>query len=278
MKRKLILISLIVIPFISFSQDFERIVSNTKKWNILFGVYTPDVYALYTRSYTIREDTLINELVYSKIYINNSPNNEYIREDENNNVYYKTEYNEERLIYDFNLNINDEIVLPNMFGFEETWTVENVDTVLFAEKNRKRITLSICEGCPSDYWIEGIGSTYGLIYSGNLMWDFSTDLLCFYQNEELLYSNPDWNSCDITVSIPENKYKFNVFPNPTNGYINIETTEQIESLTIIDFTGRLIKSENNKVIDLSMLKAGIYFLKVKTNNDNFTKTIIKTDF
>lgn len=275
MKRKLIILALIVVPFISFSQNFESIVSNSKKWNILFGIYTPGVYELFTRSYTIREDTIINELVYSKIYINNTPNNEYIREDENNKVYYKNDYSEERLIYDFSLNIEDEIVLTNMFGFEFSWTVVNVDTIWFAEKNRKRITLSFCEDCLDDYWIEGIGSTLGLIYSGNFMWDFSTDLLCFYQNEELLYSNSDWNSCYITVSIPENKNKLNVFPNPTNNFINIETTEQIESLTIIDITGRLVLLENNKVIDLSMLNAGIYFLRVKTNNDYFIKTIIK---
>jgi hypothetical protein len=276
MKNKLILIILFFIQFTSFSQDLERIVDNTKKWNIIFGSYPPfGGNSYWTNSYTIGGDTLITEKLYSKIYIDNSFQYEYIREDENNNVYYASDYSEEYLIYNFNLNAGDEITLKNMWGYEYIWTVENVETIYFAEKNRKRITLFLDEGGLRNYWIEGIGSTLGLLFSGNFAYDFSTDLLCFYQNDEMLYSNPDWSSCNVSVSIAENKYKFNVFPNPTNDYINIETTEQIESLTIYDLTGRVIKSENTKIVDLSMLKAGIYFLNIKTNNDNFTKTIIK---
>jgi hypothetical protein len=71
---------------------------------------------------------------------------------------------------------------------------------------------------------------------------------------------------------------FNVFPNPTLGDITINISNASNTLVqIIDINGKLIiaKQVNNtsNTFDLSNYENGIYFVKVKTNNQLITKKI-----
>ncbi|MBI5541974.1 MAG: DUF2271 domain-containing protein [Bacteroidia bacterium] len=75
---------------------------------------------------------------------------------------------------------------------------------------------------------------------------------------------------------------FSIFPNPSNGIINISFNKAFsnEQISIEDYTGRIIYNEtinqNNgsvKTIDLSKYSNGIYFLKV--NNEKHTLVIDK---
>ncbi len=264
--------------FFSYSQELEKIVDTSKQWNVLFGAYYSNGGSnYYTEIYTIGTDTLINDITYSKVWTANqygSSNYSFIREDLSGKVFYLNYLEEEYLIYDFNLILDDEIILIDMSGQENLYTVENVDTIFFSGKDRKRITLFNQNFGEYDYWIEGIGSLLGLPFSGNLVIDASTELLCFYQDEELLYSNPQWNSCDINLLIDDNYSKSKIYPNPTNGKINIETQGQIEKITILDISGKIILETTNTKIDLTKQQAGTYFVKIETKNGILTEKII----
>ncbi len=89
------------------------------------------------------------------------------------------------------------------------------------------------------------------------------------------------NNISVTVdgisSIFNNStIKATIFPNPTNGVINIKTNEQIEKITILDISGKIILETTNTEIDLSKQKTGTYFVKIETENGIFTeKTILK---
>ena len=274
--KKIILIFLLFYSYFAIAQDIERIVDKTKKWNILFGSYPPEGGNSYhTRSYSIGEDTLIDNITYSKIKEDNIFCSEWIREDELHNVFYKTSWSEEKLIYTFNLNIGDEIVLKNKWDdMDYLWTVENIETIFFADKERKRITLMICDGCQREYWVEGIGSLYGLPYSGSFLPDLSTDLLCYYENEVMKYSNTEWNNCYVSLTIDETTQEMKIFPNPTKGELKIETNEQIEKITVFDIIGNIILTSKSTENDLSELPNGIYFLKIYTKNGVYTEKII----
>jgi hypothetical protein len=73
----------------------------------------------------------------------------------------------------------------------------------------------------------------------------------------------------------------NVYPNPVNDMLYIETETEIEEVVIYDVYGRvqnLRNSETQKLrnsIDLSELKSGIYFVKINTEKGNIVKRIIK---
>lgn len=65
----------------------------------------------------------------------------------------------------------------------------------------------------------------------------------------------------------------NVFPNPTNGMINIETDDFIQ-VDIIDINSRFLRSENQNQIDISELKKGIYILKIYTSNKVSVRKVV----
>ena len=65
-----------------------------------------------------------------------------------------------------------------------------------------------------------------------------------------------------------------IYPNPTNGKINIETQEQIEKITILDISGKIIIETTNTEIDLSKQKTGTYFVKIETASGILTEKIV----
>ncbi len=82
-----------------------------------------------------------------------------------------------------------------------------------------------------------------------------------------------------TLGIPEfqNNLDLSIYPNPTNNFVNIVTTESIEKIEIYDILGKIVKTQNKAVnVDLSDLPEGLYALKVTTINGKIaTKKIVK---
>ncbi len=71
--------------------------------------------------------------------------------------------------------------------------------------------------------------------------------------------------------------KINVYPNPTTGKITINSgTIAIDKIELTDVTGKLIltKKIDTSQINLSKFGAGIYFMKIYTENGLFIKKII----
>ncbi len=111
--------------------------------------------------------------------------------------------------------------------------------------------------------------------SGTIENDFSNSVTYIIEAENS--DTQDWTITvtEATVGINSiSKNGFSIYPNPTNGKINIETQEQIEQITIIDITGKTIIETTNTEIDLSKQKIGTYFLKIETENGIFTEKII----
>ncbi len=76
--------------------------------------------------------------------------------------------------------------------------------------------------------------------------------------------------------------RFEVYPNPTQNFIEIKSNvkNQDYSIELLDFEGKIILEENTvgvQKIDLSHLPSGKYILKLTTDNQIFTKTILKTN-
>jgi len=67
----------------------------------------------------------------------------------------------------------------------------------------------------------------------------------------------------------------NIYPNPTNGLINISTENTLNNVRILDFTGRVILTSKSKTIDLTSFENGIYFVEVKTNKGMSIKKVVK---
>lgn len=78
----------------------------------------------------------------------------------------------------------------------------------------------------------------------------------------------DWQSDDI---------KLNIFPNPFIDVLNIESLEAVKSINIYYENGQQIKISNdiNYPIDMSGCPSGMYLINIQTENNTYTRKIIK---
>ena len=71
----------------------------------------------------------------------------------------------------------------------------------------------------------------------------------------------------------------NLFPNPVNNILNIQTNLYIENVEIFNMLGQRINEltldSNNKLIDMSAFTEGMYLVKVSVNGKEFTYKVLK---
>lgn len=81
------------------------------------------------------------------------------------------------------------------------------------------------------------------------------------------------------LSVPDSeKNQFSVYPNPANDRLFIKSSENEFSISITDINGRIVKSLKKMVsneVDVSNLKAGMYFINLSSSEGGITKKFIK---
>ncbi len=248
----------------------QLLVREGNQWNIaIYPTFSPN-----TSSYSLRigEDTLVNNQLYYKVYYSSDSlnsswtfRNDLLRQDSSKRVYHKRRDADEFLLYDFSLQVNDTIQLDEYC----TLRVLEVDSIeLNNGELRKRLKLTKADDphWGEQYWINGIGSEFGMLsHFGYCYTDYSNGLLCFYQNGEILYpENPP--SCFITgVGNLEELTSVNVFPNPFSSYLIIEDEEKgMEQYLIYNNLGQYMQGGgiNNSFlrIELEGLPRGLFYL------------------
>ena len=71
---------------------------------------------------------------------------------------------------------------------------------------------------------------------------------------------------------------FNIYPNPVNDKIYIETEVEIEDVVVYDVYGRqqsTVNGQQTSSIDVSNLNSGVYFIKIKSNDKFVLKRFVK---
>lgn len=93
--------------------------------------------------------------------------------------------------------------------------------------------------------------------------------------------NFKWGIAGYTVTSvkPIAGNSFEVYPNPTNGLITIQS-ENIKGITVRNILGSTLKTYkfqavSSKQLDLSDLQSGVYFISVDTGNGIYTSKLIK---
>ena len=85
-------------------------------------------------------------------------------------------------------------------------------------------------------------------------------------------------TCDLQTSSTSTLFHesgLKIYPNPTNGQVQIESESEIEWVNVFDISGRKVLTSKEQIIDLSYLNSGIYIFKIKTRNESITKKIFK---
>lgn len=85
----------------------------------------------------------------------------------------------------------------------------------------------------------------------------------------------EWNpSGTVDSRIVMENDKFEIFPNPTNGIVNLQGTN-LKEIEIRTISGKLLLKSNSQIIDISQLKNGIYLFSIITDNGITVKKLIK---
>lgn len=290
--KKLQIVSIILLFSAKlFSQQYKPLLVEGNRWNYL-EIQIPMCACPaveFTNCYMLGADSIINNLTYTKIYetkiaYDEQQGTQYVgclREDvDNQEVYFiKSNENQEQIIYSFNVNVNDFVIL--LEGGNIKKVVTDIGTYNFNGVSGKKITICTTRygKVTEEYWFEGIGSSLEFLPLTN--WHSDWDgVLCFYNNNDLLYDSKIRPNCQGVFTSLNNAEGsiINIFPNPTASILTVETTLGIESIEIYNITGRLVFKTLDLVLDLSEFDNGVYFviISLKSGERLQKKIVIKS--
>lgn len=286
MKRFFTLLIVMSSYQMSFGQVYFPLVDTGKTWST-FHDYCKGKWYTFSEYTKISGDTLLDGIQYKKVW--NSADslgtvwalNSFIREDQQRQVFLRNTYtSEEHLLYNFNLQVGDLLVLQYP---EDTYRVDSIflTTLLNGEQRREFILQDSAYNC-TDTWIEGIGSLRGVLNSGycGIVGD-SPKLVCFTEHDTTKYHDPSYEKCYIitgTSHIPET-IQFNVFPNPARETMTIESNGPNDdnlSFEVYNLLGKLLLnvplSHQKTVIYLknTFLSPGVFVYRVMNDSSLVT--------
>jgi Secretion system C-terminal sorting domain len=318
MKKCILLFLFIGTAKINIAQTYQPFPTDSTVWRqISQQVFIPSIY-VWDYNYYLEGDTLLLGETYQKLYrvgaystYYNSggagyPFNLYtgpsadnrgyvggIREDGAKRIYFLKTPNFagdpdslEQLLYDFNLNVGD--ILPaaynnTVFGALGQNYVSSIDSILIGTTYHKRFNVSTSSSTNYVSFIEGVGSTVGLLEVLSPPFEFYDNLMCFTRNGVVRYSNILSSfpgvavglTCELPslvgVSEQTEASPISVFPNPTTENITIQTPfSEKTNIEIVDVFGRLMYqkefSGSEITIQVNQFPKGVYFLKATAGN------------
>jgi hypothetical protein len=254
----------------------QKLITEGKTWQVLITEHVSQTTNSWVEDFIIQEEYTINNQIYRILYSQISGSNQilkgYLRE-ESNKIYHIAVLEDqtlsaEGLLYDFNLNVNDTVFVNNFFTnnmyspdfplYVDIVTQEDVNGVM-----RKKMGIAPYY---EEYWYEGIGSSFGVIYAalksdGDIIFKLLSckdgDGTVLYQqsNNNVFVSNPNQNS---------------IFYNAENHIITIKEPllNQFSIFELVDMHGKIILRTNNvsNTINITNIPNGVYVYRLLENS------------
>jgi len=281
MKRTLILLCFAVFAFFSAkAQQYTPFPDSAAEWTIYYvgTCVTGGIPDTSITKYWLNGDTVINGKTYRKLGNNGGFMMDVValREDDKKIYTNPTQFSNDSLLYDFNIAKGDSF---NIGGSPIKSVVDSVDSIQTGNSYSRRFHFNNhLYGNVGEYWIEGIGSIYGLITD---LIPIPTcgfhhyELLCFKQNGIVKYLSPNFDNCEstkpksITAIKETEKYAaLKIFPNPTlSKQFHIDHVDAYEGLQarVTDYTGKVVLTQKlndaNNIIQLPNT-ISLYILRI----------------
>ena len=301
--KKILILSILLLPQIILSQIINHFDNLDSKWHVAktypnANQQNPNFVETTTTIYGFQGDTIVNSEQWFKLY---STRDSLFQNDllfhgllrkENNRVFYLDTLNQLDTLYDFSLNVGDS-VLFNLNGVYQEWLpVIEIDSIQINGQYYKKMKFAEPSISAFDWlneeWIEGIGSIHGPLFPAYPV-KFSEEipdsmlLTCTFSNNQQVWQHSNYQSCYVNIVLGVAQLElldFKIYPNPFTDRVHIENIglQQYE-LTVLSGLGQIIKQVEIKneiqTIDLTELKAGIYFLNIENGENTKTMKIIK---
>ena len=248
-----------------------------QKWNVVVigSMNYPNDY--HTEIQSIRDDITLDGVDYKIVWTKSKygiAKAGAVRE-EDRRVYYRRKisqnYQDEVLLYDFNLNVGDTVTV-NWMG-QQLMVMEESEVEVNGTMRRQLGLGAYSIGYPpteiDEYWIEGVGSTFGFLNSGSEgMGGAFITLLCYHENGNLIWDNEEFDDCVMnsdgapaTFAPQGAEWYFDVFnpwgthPEYQRFFVEGDTIIQGHQCSIIDQRfvdtghdgGEYVYEEDNKV-------------------------------
>lgn len=244
-------------------------------------------------NYYINGDSIVNNLVYKKIfkkgegylyyiggpiascsgsysYIDTLPS--FLLRSLDKKMFIRMPYDTtEHLLYDFDLNVGDTLGPLHHYNTNDIF-VTSIDSMYTTNGYLKKFGLGGANSAL--YLLEGIGNSNGLIEPFYTVFDCGFSLGCYSLSDSGYYpmSGP---SCNLTIGINEiiEPESISVLSNPGLGSASLKVKSLLKNATLSVFNsgGAIVKkytgiNGNNFDILVNELSAGIYFLNLKQEN------------
>ncbi len=236
-------------------------------------------------SFRIDGDTIINNVEYRKLYLEN-----YfyggVRETKDSLVYYydAVAYEQEILLYDFAWQVGKQIKSGGFSNISEYVyaTIDRIDTLVL-ENGRKCAYITTSRGTKC---IQGIGDVNGFLYPVDYIaqagCEIEHKLWCAIDTringeDYILYKDEQCDDCYICnekLAFGELNNNTILSPNPVKDYLTITLPTSSNEIKIFDLQGKLWLQQKvgfSAEVNVSMLTTGTYVLVVNGESYKFVK-------
>ena len=216
-------------------------------------------------------DTIIGDVRYMKIMgtLNDGyPHLFTVLREEDGKVWKRhLNTSEETLLYDFTASVGDTLCFGEPGA---SFVLDSISMVQIGDVDRRKFWFGLeYDGLGNprakETWVEGVGSDYGLLWSGYYgVYDGWHCLLCFHQYGELVWQNPEYNTCSYPYdAVEENKdSEIALYPNPVRDRVVIEGIEVAE-VEVYNALGQIVKTfQGTNEITVADLPQGVYLLRI----------------
>ena len=255
--------------------------NDRQKWNVVFieaNANYPNDY--FTEIQSIRDDITLDGVDYKLVWRESVEQSKRIAgavREEGKRVYYRMywqqSFQSEVLLYDFNLTVGDTVSVG--WSDYQLMVLEESEVEVNGTMRRQLGLAEYFIGSPyppsevEEYWIEGVGSTYGFLNSGYEGWVGAfVHLLCYHENGNLVWDNEEFDDCVMnsdgtpaTFAPQGAEWYFDVFnpwgthPEYQRFFVDGDTVIQGHQCSIIDQHfidtghdgGEFVYEEDNKV-------------------------------
>jgi hypothetical protein len=258
-------------------EDIKMITDN-KVWHIDHGTACSQLCFCHWSLETVKMDdtVLFNNVEYTKVISNWSSaldvwtTGAFIRETLDGKIYFYSEKcGKEFLMYDFDLQVGDKVILRDYFLTEcdlneqdesYTYTVTEVDSVVYNQVKRKYLKL---QGQMKLFWIEGVGDIMGLLYHSAAWGGGASQLKDCYIGDDLFFLNDNPEYCFEMTDIDHVNYDtLRIFVDKKK-ILHVSNAKNT-LLNIYDMQGRILQTvypnSDNYETDISVLPSGLYIM------------------
>lgn len=268
----------------SQAQEFLPIIQEGNEWHTLEVIPYSTTYNTLVN--WLDGDTVVEDVHYTKVMQNVNGSGctlaAMLREEDGKVWGRLYNFQEEKLIYDFTANVGDTLRCgywhSNNPYIDEYITLDSISIENIGGIDRKKFWLGMeydwtGEPYAIETWIEGMGSDFGILYSGAYgITGGVYHALCFHQNGELVWQNPEYDECIITSVDEIDGDELSIYPNPATNKAVIEGVEAAE-VQIYNALGQLVNTVyGTNEISVTGLPEGVYMLHVIAINKEVYNT------